>query len=127
MKIWCCLCFTEDEEDEEKKRMTLIDDESDGSVRSDEDVQMQFGLDLEMFDEPLQRPFPDLMTVLRESDDMGPPVRRAPRWRLLSRETRQYEGESSSSSGVEIGDGGSSLAIDDLQHKRAKVFSTSPS
>lgn len=121
MKIWCCLCFTEDEEDDDKKRMTLIDDESDGSIAGNEEVQMQFGLALDMFDEP----FPDLIAALPESDDMGPHVRRAPRWRPLIRQPRRYEGECSSS-GVGDGDGGSDLAIDDLQHKRAKVFSTSP-
>ncbi|XP_044472422.1 F-box/LRR-repeat protein 15 isoform X2 [Mangifera indica] len=121
MKIWCCLCFTEDEEDDDKKRMTLIDDESDGSIEGNEEVQMQFGLALDMFDEP----FPDLIAALPESDDMGPHVRRAPRWRPLIRQPRRYEGECSSS-GVGDGDGGSDLAIDDLQHKRAKVFSTSP-
>lgn len=131
MKIWCCLCFTEDEEEQEdstkmKEGFTAIEDDSEGNIQNNEEVQMQLGLSLDIFSPESNNgpaallPFDDMITAMgsNNNDDMSS-ARRLGRWLPVFRGPRRYDGESSSSAS------GSGLAIDDSQHKRAKVYSAS--
>ncbi|KAL5783523.1 hypothetical protein ACOSP7_008552 [Xanthoceras sorbifolium] len=137
MKIWCCLCFIEDDEGEDsdtmKEGFPVIEGNPEGNSENSEDVEMQLGLSLDMFrrrrgtadevdswsslDDMISTRAP---LVANNSGEAAPlAVRRVVKWWPLNRGPRRYEGESSS--GV-AGVGGSSSAIDDLQHKRARVL-----
>ncbi|KAK2645012.1 hypothetical protein Ddye_020207 [Dipteronia dyeriana] len=137
MKIWCCLCFTEDDEFEDsdtmKEGIPVIEGDPEGNIENSEDVEMQLGLSLDLF---RSRDTADEVESFRSLEDMiamraplvadnsGEPAgRRVTKWWPLIHGPRRYEGESSSGV-VGGGSGASSTAIDDLQHKRAKVLAS---
>ncbi|KAK0572047.1 hypothetical protein LWI29_025371 [Acer saccharum] len=140
MKIWCCLCFTEDDEFEDsdtmKEGIPVIEGDPEGNIENSEDVEMQLGLPLDLF---RSRDTADEVESFRSLEDMiampaplvdnnsgeaAPAGRRVTKWWPLIRGPRRYEGESSSSIIGGGSSGGSSSAIDDLQHKRAKVLAS---
>lgn len=114
----------------------MIEGDPEGNIENSEDVEMELGLSIDLF---RSRDTADEVESFRSLEDMiamraplvdnnsgeaAPPVRRVTKCWPLIRGPRQYEGESSS--GVVGGgsSGGSSSAIDDLQHKRAKVLAS---
>lgn len=127
MKIWRCLCLTVDDDDRDYQRMKEgideIGDASERNVGDGDDMQMQLGPALDMIgtqerSEPLSGMLLDEM-IATMSGSVAASSSDARRWTVV-RGQRRHEGESSSSVAGDLG-----LEDDDLQHKRAKVYSAS--
>ncbi|GAY37500.1 hypothetical protein CUMW_029480 [Citrus unshiu] len=148
MKIWCCLCFTDDDEEEEqrpensnsnkmKEGISAIEDESEGNIGNvSGDVAMQLGrrnastsnntgiLPFEIMPQAILDDVYSTMSGENTNDDASVPSarRHASRRGPVIRGTRRFDGESS---GGSCSAGSKALAVEDSQHKRAKVYSAS--
>lgn len=141
MKIWCCLCFTEDDEsgnfdDIMKEGFPVNESDPEENIGNTDDDDMELGFPLELFsgrdaaDEGLHvfKSYEEMIGV-RDSllgpgsgGEAAPPIRRMEKWWQRLRGSRRFEGESSSGGACS---GGLGFATDDLQYKRARVL-TSP-
>ncbi|KAH9805075.1 F-box/LRR-repeat protein 15 [Citrus sinensis] len=148
MKIWCCLCFTDDDEEEEqrpensnsnkmKEGISAIEHESEGNIGNvSGDVAMQLGrrnastsnntgiLPFEIMPQAILDDVYSTMSGENTNDDASVPSarRHASRRGPVIRGTRRFDGESS---GGSCSAGSKALAVEDSQHKRAKVYSAS--
>lgn len=148
MKIWCCLCFTDDDEEEEqrpensnsnkmKEGISAIEDESEGNIGNvSGDVAMQLGrrnastsnntgiLPFEIMPQAILDDVYSTMSGENTNVDASVPSarRHASRRGPVIRGTRRFDGESS---GGSCSAGSKALAVEDSQHKRAKVYSAS--
>lgn len=148
MKIWCCLCFTDDDEEEEqrpensnsnkmKEGISAIEHESEGNIGNvSGDVAMQLGrrnastsnntgiLPFEIMPQAILDDVYSTMSGENTNDDASVPSarRHASRRGPVIRGTRRFDGESS---GGSCSAGSKALALEDSQHKRAKVYSAS--
>ncbi|XP_021277643.1 F-box/LRR-repeat protein 15 isoform X2 [Herrania umbratica] len=136
MRIWCCLCFSDDEEDDNQRKGAMKEgflenvDDLEGNIVNDDDdereeeeeatatVAAQLALNLnrqKQGDETLLL-FEEMVTAMRCDGNWDGVT-----WRPLIRCSRPSEGETSASASIAV----EGCDHHDSHHKRAKVYSAS--
>lgn len=136
MRIWCCLCFSDDEEDDNQRKGSMKEgflenvDDLEGNIVNDDDddreeeeeatataaAQLALNLNRQKQGDETLLLFEEMVTAMRCGGNWDGAT-----WRPLIRCSRPSEGETSASASIAV----EGCDHHDSHHKRAKVYSAS--